>query len=167
MNNFKIARDLIILAKLLLVDNDLSLYRQRIAYPGNHGKSFLMVKGPYHNNPSNIEAIVPNSYQGQFEVKNKNKIIRLGIPLDDYLYVLSNFESIFLNATQQSGTAGRTQSYDNKFFGTDITIGTRSYHIKIHVLMPTPIQIERSKKNPNPNNNEATPKIKWIFMQKK
>ena len=55
-------------------------------------------------------------------------------------------------------------TYDNKFFGTDITIGTRSYHIKIHVLMPTPIQIERSKKNPNPDNNEATPKIKWIFM---
>ena len=32
--------------------------------------------------------------------------------------------------------------------------------------MPTSIQIERSKKNPNPNNNEAVPKIKWIGKSK-
>ena len=162
-SKIKLAKQLVKLAKLLVENND----KNKTAQAGNQGKSFLMGKGPYHNNPSNIDAIVPNRYQGQFEVKNKNKIISLGIPLNDYLYVLSNFESIFLNATQQIGSAGRTTSYDNKFFGTDINIENRQYHIKIHVLMPTAIQIERSKKNPDPNNNEAVPKIKWIFMQKK
>ena len=149
------------------VKNIIKLARKYRAHPGNQQKPFLMGKGPYHNNPDNFDAIVPNNYQGQFQNHNKNAIIRRGIPLQDYIYVIKNFADIFLNSYSEGERTGRTQSYDLKYYGTDYIVNSRNYHVKIHVLMPTPIQIERSKKNPNPQNNQGVPKIKWIQMHKK